>query len=75
MMPLLGKTEKQNLTLFLIRLEQIRVINIWNNPIIFRTVLVLIKNQNTISASIFFTTYTLVKIISWAQSQFTLMYM
>lgn len=46
-MPFLGKREKQYLTLVLIRLEKIRVINIFNNPIIFRTVLVLTKNQKT----------------------------
>lgn len=61
-MPFLGKREKRYLTLVLIRLEQIRVINILNNPIIFRTVLVLIKNQKTISASIFSTLYTVSKI-------------
>lgn len=40
----------------------IRVINILNNPIIFRTALVLIKNQKPISASILPTSCTLSEI-------------
>lgn len=56
----LGKRKNQYLTLVLIRLGLIRVINILNNPIIFRAVL--IKKQKTISASIFSTSYILRKV-------------
>lgn len=59
-MPFLGKRKKQYLTSVLIWLEQIRVINILNNPVTFRIVLI-IKNQKTISAPTFSTFYTLSK--------------
>lgn len=56
----LGNRKNQYQTLVLIRLEQIRVINILNNPIIFTAVLT--KNQKNISASIFPTSYILRKV-------------